>query len=59
MVKSGASEGYLKMSATDVYEQPVPVKREMTYIPSAYFLKTPLVKFTLQVLAINQWVYHN
>lgn len=38
-LKAGASEGYLKMSATDVYEQPVPVKREMTYIPSAYFFK--------------------
>lgn len=38
-LKAGASEGYLKMSATDVYEQPVPVKREMMYIPSAYFFK--------------------
>ncbi|MDT2805529.1 hypothetical protein [Vagococcus lutrae] len=38
-LKAGASEGYLKMSATDVYEQPVPVKREMTYIPSGYFFK--------------------
>lgn len=38
-LKAGASEGYLKMSATDVYEQPVPVKCEMTYIPSAYFFK--------------------
>ncbi|MBP2099439.1 hypothetical protein [Enterococcus rivorum] len=27
------------MSATDVYEQPVPIKNKMTYIPSAYFSK--------------------
>lgn len=38
-LKGGESEGYLQMSATDVYEQPVPVKTPMTYIPSAYFFK--------------------
>ncbi|WP_314061580.1 DNA-binding protein [uncultured Vagococcus sp.] len=38
-LKGGASEGYLKMSATDVYAQPEPVKTDMTYIPSAYFFK--------------------
>ncbi|MDF0480472.1 DNA-binding protein [Vagococcus sp. PNs007] len=38
-LKAGASEGYLQMSATDVYEQPVPVKKPMTYIPSAFFFK--------------------
>lgn len=37
--KGGASEGYLKMSATDVYAQPEPVKTDMSYIPSAYFFK--------------------
>lgn len=38
-LKGGASEGYLKMSATDVYAQPEPVKTKMAYIPSAYFFK--------------------
>ncbi|WEG75051.1 DNA-binding protein [Vagococcus intermedius] len=38
-LKGGVSEGYLQMSATDVYEQPIPVKRGMKYIPSAFFLK--------------------
>lgn len=38
-LKGGESEGYLKMSATDVYAQPEAVERKMKYIPSAYFLK--------------------
>lgn len=38
-LKGGATEGYLQMSATDVYAQPVPVTTPMTYVPSAYFSK--------------------
>ena len=38
-LKGGATEGYLQMSATDVYAQPVPVQTPMTYVPSAYFFK--------------------
>ncbi|MGX6978398.1 DNA-binding protein [Vagococcus elongatus] len=37
--KGKASEGYLMMSATDIYAQPIAVKNPMTYIPSAYFFK--------------------
>lgn len=38
-LKGKTSEGYLMMSATDIYAQPVAVKNPMAYIPSAYFFK--------------------